>query len=112
MIELDSRIKYVVKNKFGYECGFYYSFNDDKNYYISNDNVLRLAKKDGTYLEFGDKTVLFFSCYYWYTEKICDNWYFYVEDWDSSNFVKYVYYEISNMSARSKLCEENKKWFE
>ena len=110
--DIDKRIRYVVKNRFGYELGFYYSINDDKNYYIYSDNLLQLSKKDGTYLEFDSKTVMFGSRYGWYTEKLCDNWFFYEEDFDNLNFFKYIYDDISNMNPANMYYEKHKAQIE
>ena len=68
--------------------------------------------KDGTYLEFDNKTALMSQRYGWYTEQICDNWYFYEEDWDYLNFMKYIYDDINTMNPPSKYYQEHIKWFE
>ena len=105
-------INFTIKHKFGTYCGFYYSFENNKNYHTYNGSTMKEEKEDGSYLEFDDKTVLFGSRYGWYTEKICDNWYFYEEDWDNLNFMKYIYDDINNMNPPSKYYQEHKEWFE
>ena len=111
-VDSDNRIRYVVKNKFGYGDGFYYSLNDDKNYYIYNENILKLAKEDGYYLEFGDKTVLLGERYAWYTERISDKWYYYQENSNDYNIIKYIYDDIHNMNPPSKYFEKYKEKFD
>ena len=103
----EKNVKYVVKNKFGDVCGFYYSFDNEKNYYSFDKNTMDQIKEDGRYLEFDDRTALFDSRHGWYTEKICDNWYFFEQDWDNLNFIKYIYDDINNMNPASKFYEKN-----
>ena len=62
-------------------CGFYYSQNDNQYYSIDNNNSI--ANGNWTIHFFQEKSG-------WYTEKICDNWYYYEEDWDQFNFINYI----------------------
>lgn len=105
-------VEYIVRNKFGTVCGYYYSFNNDKNYYyFDNDNFEQL-KELGQYVELNNITIYFNSRHGWYTEKICDNWYYFEQDFEYLNFIKYVYDDIVNMNPPNKFYQENKQFFE
>ena len=105
-------VEYFVRNVIGDRSGFYYSFDNNKNYYCFDDEIMERLKDEGLYLEFGNKTVLFDSNHGWYTEKICDNWYYFEEDFDYLNFIKYVYDDIINMNPPNKYYQKNKQFFE
>lgn len=100
-------VKYVVKNKFGDECGFYYSFDDDKNY---ETIIKEHLQKTMSYIELATKTAFLSQMKSgWYTEKICDNWYFFENDFDNLNFIKYIYDDIINVATMSEYHQKHKQ---
>ena len=107
------RVDYSIRCKFGTYIGFYYSFDDNKNYYNYSDRVIENAKENHSYIEYDNITVSWdFIKHGWYTEKICANWYFYEEDWDYLNFIKYIYDDVVNDSNMKECYQEHKRFFE
>ena len=107
----ENKIKFSVKCRFGTYCGFYYSFNNNKNYEKINESI----KKDRytSYFELGKETALIWQMKSgWYTEKIYNNWYYYEDDWDYLNFIKYIYDDIVNISTFSEYHQKHKNSFE
>ena len=107
----EKKIKFSVKCKFGTYCGFYYSFDNNKNY----EKITESIKQDKltSYFELGNKTALLWQMKSgWYTEKIDDNWYYYEDDWDYLNFIKYIYNDIINISTLSEYHQKYKNSFE
>lgn len=106
----ENRIEYNVRNKFGYDIGFYYSFDNDKNYEtIIKENL----QKTMSYIELDTKTAFLSQMKSgWYTEKICDNWYFFEKDFDNLYFIKYIYDDIANFATMSEYHQVYRNSFE
>lgn len=104
----DYRIMLKIKNPSGCNFGVYYTLEDDKYYlhskkdesdlYISSDNYMAYIKKDS--LRSG-----------WYTEMICDNWYYYEEGYDDLHFLNYIKEDIKQLDIYPRIYDRFKKYF-
>ena len=83
-------------------CGFYYSKNDNK-----------CLRNTSNYITNGKWTVHFFQEKSgWYTEKICDNWYYYEEDWDHFNFINYIKDDLRQMKEYNEIYNRITQYFD
>lgn len=106
----EKRVKYSVRTKFGTYVGFYYDLNDNKNY--EGGTALKTGKLT-SYFELKEKTALLWQFKSgWYTEKISDNWYYYEDDWEYLNLIKYIYDDIINIGTLSEYHQKYKHSFE
>ena len=48
----------------------------------------------------------------WYTEKICDNWYYYEEDWDHFNFINYIKDDLKHMKEYNEIYNRFTEYFD
>ena len=85
---------------FSNNCGFYYSYDDNANY----DN--KDWKDEFPFIHKDDWTLLFGSRYGWYTEKICDNW-FYYENYDGPRkVIRYIEDDLKDMGYYDRIIKE------
>lgn len=104
----DCRISFNIKNSFGYNCGIYYSLDNDSNYLYSKQSNSDLYISTNIYTAHISIDSLRSG---WYTEKICDNWYYYEEDYDNLYFINYIKEDLKQLDIYPKIYNRFKEYF-
>lgn len=97
----DKILKFEVKfNTFSNYCGFYYSY--DNNAIYDNQDW----KDEYPLIHKNNWTLLFESRYGWYTEKICDNWFYYENYEGPRKVIGYIEDDLKDMGYYDRIIKE------